>query len=86
MEMKNDEICSWCFHAKELFINNSYLKYFLSGQRLIFHNLINLLLEQGIPTKYKEIWELPNSNCDQRVINPKVCIQDYIGKMLLESY
>ena len=64
MKTENDNIYSWCFHAKELFINSRHLKYFLSGHSLIFHDLMNLLLEQGIPTKYKEIWVIPNSNCD----------------------
>ena len=71
------------FHANELFINSRHLKYFLSGYRLIFHDLISLLPEQGVPTKYKEIGVMPNSNCDYRVINPKDCIQDCIGKCYL---
>ena len=67
----------------ELFINSRHLKYFMSGHRQIFHDLINLLLEQGVPTKYKENGVMPNSNCDYKVINPKDCIKDCIGKCCL---
>ena len=44
---------------------------------------MSLLQEQGIPMKYKEIGVIPNLNCDCRVINPKGCIQDCIGKCYL---
>ena len=71
------------FMPRSILINSRHLKYFLSGHKLIFHDLMRLLLEQGIPGKYKEIGVMPNSNCDYRVINPKGCIQDCISKCCL---